>query len=84
MRELQTHFEQIPVERVKKIATEISDKDDNTQIPVGEKAQVASSPQETWRVLAERVQNERDPKKMIELVQQLIDTLEEKPPSMSR
>lgn len=73
-----THFDQIPVKRVKMIATEIQGKDDNTNFAAN--AQLANSPQETWRVLAEKVQSERDPKKMIELVQQLIDSLDERTP----
>jgi hypothetical protein len=58
-----TYFEQIPVETVKKIAE---------QFP----GNSISTP-EDWRELAERVQQEQDPNRMIELVQQLITKLDE-------
>ena len=78
MRETQTHFDQIPVQTVKKIATEMTSRDIDTDIAASEKAHVARSPRERWQELAEKVQREQDPKKMVELVQQLIITLDER------
>lgn len=72
-----TFFEQIPVETVKKIAQEFSDKD---AIPGG--AGSAPTPDEaepaSWRVVAEMVQQESDPQKMTALVEQLITMLDQK------
>jgi hypothetical protein len=58
-----THFEQIPVETVKKIVEQFPE-------------QGVSTPKD-WRELAERVQQETDPNRMIELVQQLITKFDE-------
>jgi hypothetical protein len=58
-----TYFEQIPVETVKKIAEKFPGNGISTP--------------EDWRELAERVQQEQDPNRMIELVQHLITKLDE-------
>ena len=58
MRASRTHFEQIPVETVKKIAIEMRDE--------------ITSPLVRWREVAQQVQQEQDPTRMIELVQQLV------------
>lgn len=66
-------FEQIPVEIVKRIAKEfpeenaISSNGENAEMP----DEVRSS-REIWRELAEKVQHEQDPERMLELIQQLI------------
>lgn len=78
MHEPKTHFEQIPVETVKKIATNLPAKEfpeDDTvgDNPVNAKTQNEStSPQERWHEVAQKVQQEEDPQKMIGLVQELI------------
>jgi len=67
MRASKTHFEQIPVETVRKIAKEfhgngeIQDLDEFVR------------PQERWRLVAEQVQQEQDAAKLTALVQQLLD-----------
>jgi hypothetical protein len=73
-----TYFEQIPVETVKKIATELPDNDAIGNESAGVEAQdeVASS-QKRWRQVAQEVQQEKDPKRMIGLVHQLIAKLDE-------
>jgi hypothetical protein len=63
VRKSNTYFEQISVETVKRIVE---------QLPEG-----GISTQEDWRQLAERVQQETDPNRMIDLVQQLITKLDE-------
>lgn len=73
-----TFFEQIPIETVKRIALEfpgenVSGSDSaNTEMP-----DEVRSAGESWREVAQRVQHERDPKRMTELVEQLIATLDE-------
>jgi hypothetical protein len=67
-----THFEQIPVATVKKIAYEF---------PVSEIADhtpdVDVSNAERWREVALRVQGETDSEKLLELVQELIEKYDE-------
>jgi hypothetical protein len=63
VRKSNTYFEQIPVERVKRIVKQLPENGISTQ--------------EDWRKLAERVQREPDPNLMIDLVQQLITKLDE-------
>lgn len=65
MRASKTHFEQIPVETVKRIATELP------ETCVGQ-ARYETTPRERWREVALQVQQEQDPNKMTELVQQLL------------
>jgi hypothetical protein len=66
MRASKTHFEQIPVETVKRIATELP------ETSVVQAQDEITAPQERWREVAKQVQQETDPKKMTELVQQLL------------
>jgi hypothetical protein len=77
MQKLKTHFEQIPVATVKKIAKELPE---NTAIEADridvETQREVTNTQEDWRHLAERVQQEPDPTKMIALVEQLIVTFD--------
>lgn len=77
MQRTKTYFEQIPVETVKRIATELPDMAETDGVPVSLKMQdkAASSP-EVWRQLAQRIQEESDSAKMGELVQQLLDALD--------
>jgi hypothetical protein len=71
-----TFFEQIPVETVKRIAKEFSE--ENTTGSQGESTEnEGRSPRESWRELAQQVQHERDSRKMSELVEQLIATLDQ-------
>lgn len=72
-----THFEQIPLEAVKKIATEFPDSDiagnngAKTETPEG-----TTDHQEHWREVAQQVQTEQDPNKIIALAQELISTFD--------
>ena len=63
MRKSNTYFEQIPVETVKRIVEQLPENGISTQ--------------KDWRELAERVQQEPDPNRMIDLVQQLITKLDQ-------
>jgi hypothetical protein len=74
-----TFLAQIPIETVKRIAKEFpeenavgSDGENNAETP-GE----VRSPRESWREVAEKVQDERDPKRMMGLVEELIATLDQ-------
>ena len=76
------HFEQISVETVKKVATRLpaveftegdTAGDDNVSIETEDKDTPAD---ERWRKVAQKVQHEEDPKKMIGLVQELITTFD--------
>jgi hypothetical protein len=69
MKTMKTHFEQIPVETVKKIAQEFPEnaiENESTHIE-----------KEPWREVAQKVQEEKDPGRMIALVQELITKLDE-------
>ena len=83
MHDPKTHFEQIPVETVKKIATRLPEKEFPGEDAIGddtvdvETEQKGTSPQERWRDVAQDVQREEDPKKIVGLVQQLIATLDD-------
>ena len=78
MQASKTHFEQIPVETVKKIAKELPDNNAIGNDSAGVEArEEITSPQERWREVAQEVQQEKDPKRMIGLVQQLIAELDE-------
>jgi hypothetical protein len=72
MRLAMTHFEQIPVEVVKKIAKLLPDEKGADRN--GENGETQDRPrhQERWREVAEQAQREPDPAKMIALVHQLI------------
>jgi hypothetical protein len=77
MQQSKTYFEQIAVETVKKIATELPETNPTeTNRVVFEMQDKGTSSQEDWRRLAQRIQEEQDPRKMLELVQQLLDALE--------
>jgi hypothetical protein len=79
MQQSKTYFEQIPVETVKKIATELPETNATETGRFGfEMQDKAASSQEDWRHLAQRIQEEQDPRKMLELVQQLLDALEDR------
>jgi len=74
MQKSKTHFEQIPVEIVKRIAKEIPAYDafPNESESIESQGE-ATSVQDDWREMAQRVQKEQDPNRMIGLVQQLIE-----------
>jgi hypothetical protein len=84
MRAPKTNFELIPVEMVKKVAKEFggshatAGSDGNHQGSNG-----ARPSAEPWRALAEQVQRELDPDKMIDLVQELIAKIDEEKSSKS-
>jgi hypothetical protein len=79
MQQSKTYFEQIAVETVKKIATELPETNaTETNRVVFEMQDKGTSSQEDWRRLAQRIQEEQDPRKMLELVQQLLDVLEDR------
>jgi hypothetical protein len=72
-----TYFEQIPVEIVKKVAKDFTESarvgnDANPQVPNGVEPST-----EPWRALAEQVQSELDPEKVIDLVKELISKIDE-------
>jgi hypothetical protein len=78
MQQSKTHFEQIAVETVKKIATEIPENNAIEKDCISFKTHNKGTfSQKDWRQLAQRAQEEQDPQKMVELVQQLIAALEE-------
>jgi hypothetical protein len=79
MRESKLHFEQIAVEAVKKIATELpaSSALENDGLSFETQDGVTSS-QTDWRQLAQRVRQEQDPVVFNKLVAQLQDLLERK------
>lgn len=72
MRASKTRFEQIPVETVKKIAKEFRETGE-VQAP-----DEIAPPREHWRQVAEQVQQEQDPKRLTELVEQLLDEFDGK------
>jgi len=73
-----TFFEQITIETVKRIAIEFPGENviggggGNTELPGA-----VRSPSESWREVAQRVQDEPDPNRLAELVEQLIARLDE-------
>jgi hypothetical protein len=73
-----THFAQISIETVKSIAKEFTD---NGAIEgdggIVETQNEFSSSKERWCAIAQAIQHEDDPHKMIELVQELIATFDE-------
>ena len=81
MRASKKHFEYIAVETVKQIATELPESITQENHTI-ESDGVSSQPdgnlsfQQDWRRLAQQIQTEQNPKKMIELVQELLNTLE--------
>jgi microsomal dipeptidase-like Zn-dependent dipeptidase len=64
MQNSEMYFEKIPVAVVKKIARLSQEEEINTG--------------NDWRGIAEQIQEEKDPHKMTELVQQLIEKLDER------
>ena len=75
------HFEYIPVETVEQIATEFPEsitQENHTIESDGMSSQPDGSLsfQQDWRRLAQQIQTEQNPKVMIELVQDLLNTLE--------
>jgi hypothetical protein len=79
MRAAKTHFEQIPVDTVMKIATRLPDNDlaEDSIVNIETRDEVSSPPQEGWRAVAQQIQQERDPKTVSVLVQKLIAELDE-------
>ena len=77
MQKSKTHFEQIPVETVKRIARGLPQNHpiEPDSVGVETRPEVTAAAQD-WRQLAQRVQLEPDPKKMIGLVEQLIVTFD--------
>jgi hypothetical protein len=73
-----THFQQIPVETVKELAKPfpVQNPVGNSSVSVEPQIEI-TSPHERWREVAQKVQEERDPGRMVELVQQLIATFDE-------
>jgi len=67
-----THFEQIPVATVKKIAHEFPASEIGDRMP-----DVDVSTPGDWREVAQRVQGETDSDKMLELIQELIEKYDE-------
>lgn len=79
-----TYFEQIPVATVKKIATEFPE--NKAVEPASgsvERQREVPATQEDWRQLAQRVEQESDPIRMIALVEQLIVTFDKEKASKS-
>jgi hypothetical protein len=72
MRASKTHFEQVSVETVKKIAKEFR------ETSAVQALDEITPPQERWRLVAEQVQQEQDPKRLTELVEQLLEEFDEK------
>ena len=77
MQKTKTHFEQVPVEAVKQIAQELHPSAAELPAPANTDRQALESPKERWREVAQQVQMEQDPNKMIQLVDQLIATFDE-------
>jgi hypothetical protein len=77
MQKSKTHFEQIPVETVKKIAKDLPQNEaiERDSVDDGMQREVTAT-QEDWRRLAQRVQQESDRTRMIALVEQLIVTFD--------
>jgi hypothetical protein len=71
-----THFEQIPVETVKKIAHELPAVAEIDDVTTETKDEITPQPKR-WREMAEKVQVEHDPQKMMKLVEELIIALDE-------
>ena len=90
MRPPKTHFEQIPVETVLKIATEMPQNNaaekDHREPETGQATPGQATPTtpgrvtsggDDWRELAQKVQEETDTKKMMGMVEELIAKLDE-------
>lgn len=77
MKTLKTNFEQIPVETVKKIAKEHPDRANENESTTSETPGKVISSQEPWREVAEKLQEEKDPERIVELAETLIAKLDE-------
>jgi len=79
MSPLKTHFDQIPVARVKQIAEPLpkSDESETNGVNAPPAHNGGSPAQDGWRGVAHQIQKETDAAKMIELVQQLISKFDE-------
>jgi DNA-directed RNA polymerase subunit F len=71
-----THFEQIPVGTVKKIAKDLLSTIEIDDV-TAEKQDEVRPQQERWREMAQKVQVEKDPQRMTKLVEELIATFDE-------
>ena len=76
MKASNTHFEQIPVGMVKKIATELPNVLEINDVTSETQHEVRPQ-QERWREMAQKVQVEKDPQRMTKLVEELIATFDE-------
>lgn len=78
MQRSKTHFEQIQLEMVKKIAQEFPANNaiETESVSVETRDEVPSGERD-WREIAQLVQPEQNPERMIGLVKQLIETLDE-------
>jgi hypothetical protein len=72
-----THFEQIPVETVRKIATEFPQANAVENDSPGAQTPEVTPDGGDWRELAQKVQEETDSTKMMGMVEELIAKLDE-------
>jgi hypothetical protein len=72
MQTLKTHFEQIPVETVRRIAQPFSDDRE-----VGANGTRLEPPVQDWRELAQLIQEETDHEKMMEMLKLMMEKFEE-------
>ncbi len=77
MRPGKTHFEQISVDTVLKIAKKLRDDNFGGDIVNIQTPEEVSSPLKGWRAVAQQIQHEQDPKTMSLLVQKLLIELDE-------
>ena len=78
MKASNTHFEQIPVDTVKKIAKELPNNDAIGNDDVTTETQEEVTPQpKRWREMAQKAQAEVNPQRMIKLVEELITAFDE-------
>jgi hypothetical protein len=78
MRTSKTHFAQISVEAVKKIATELPDSNPIKNDGVSSETQDKVTSSHTgWRQLAQQVLQEPNPKRMLELAEELVSVLDD-------
>ena len=73
----ETYFEQVAVETVMKIATELPQRCATENDGVSLETQNEITPnQKDWRKLAQLIQQEQDPERLTQLTEQLIAALE--------
>jgi hypothetical protein len=79
MRIPKTHFDQIPIVRVKEIAVPLSENDEseNDGVNVPPTQDDGTTAHDGWRGMARQIQKETDTTKMIELAQQLISKFDD-------